>query len=106
MRRILVDYARRHRALKRGGDVTRLSLEEDLVGAPQRDIDLVALDEALERLQRLDERMARVVEMRFFAGLTVEETAAAMNSSPATVKRDWAAARAWLFRALTGESSS
>lgn len=103
MRRILVDHARRQRALKRGGDATRLSLDEELVGGPQQDMDLVALDEALGELTTIDERLAAVVEMRFFGGLTVEETAAVTGTSPATVKRDWSTARAWLFRALTEE---
>lgn len=100
MRRILVDHARRHRALKRGGPATKLSLDESLTPGKQRDFDLVALDEALGNLAAMDPRLAEVVEMRFFGGLTVEETAEVIGTSTATVKRDWATARAWLFRAL------
>lgn len=104
MRRILVDHARRERAAKRGGPLRNLSLDERLVPGAQRGIDLVALDEALGKLTLLDKRLTEVVEMRFFGGLTVEETAAVLEVSPATVKRDWATARAWLFRALQSEA--
>lgn len=100
MRRILVDHARARHAQKRGGPATLLPLDESVAAAGSRGIDLLALDEALSRLAALDGPQARVVELRFFAGLTVEETAAAMDLSPATVKRDWTSARAWLFREL------
>jgi len=101
MRRILVEHARRHN-LKRGGGVQHLSLEEaSLVGGDQ-DADLVALDDAMNGLARIDARKVQVVEMRFFGGLSVEETAEVLKVSPVTVKRDWRAARAWLYRELTG----
>ncbi|MFN0166470.1 MAG: sigma-70 family RNA polymerase sigma factor [Bryobacteraceae bacterium] len=100
IRRILVDHARAQRAAKRGGDACTLALDEVLAVAEKRDIDILALDDALSALARMDERQARVVEMRFFCGLSVEESAEALNTSPATVKRDWVAAKAWLFREL------
>lgn len=100
MRRILVDHARRKGAAKRGGHEARVTLAD--VAAPDgRSVDLVLLDEALERLAALDERQAKMVTMRFFAGLTVEETAEALGVSEKTVKRDWAAAKAWLHREMT-----
>jgi RNA polymerase sigma factor (TIGR02999 family) len=102
MRRILVERARARRAVKRGGGAARVTLAEDAWAAPVPDEDLLALDEALERLSARDERKARVVLLRHFAGLTVEETAAALGVSPATVKSDWAFARAWLARELGG----
>ncbi len=99
MRRILVDHARRKHAGKRdGGD--RITLDDALVEAPQRSLDLMALDDALTRLGELDPRQARVVELRFFAGLDVEQTAEALGISPATVKRDWTFARAFLQREM------
>ncbi|MEO6323502.1 MAG: sigma-70 family RNA polymerase sigma factor [Thermoanaerobaculia bacterium] len=102
MRRILVDHARGHDAAKRGGRATRVLLDESLGATQPRDVDFIALDDALDRLGALDETQARVVELRFFGGLTIEETAAAMELSPATVKRDWSSAKAWLFRELSG----
>jgi RNA polymerase sigma factor (TIGR02999 family) len=99
MRRILVDYARRRRAQKRDGGV-RITLSESVgpdTGATEQ---VLAVDEALQRLEAMDPRLARVVELRFFAGLSVEETGDALDISPATVKRDWSAARAWLQREL------
>lgn len=97
MRRILVDYAAARRAQKRGGGAVRMTLDVDLgMAAAAESDDLLALDEALEQLAKLDARQARVVECRFFAGMSVEETASALEISPATVKRDWIAARAWL----------
>jgi RNA polymerase sigma factor (TIGR02999 family) len=101
MRRILVDHARR-RNLKRGGAVQHVPLEEAASIGGERPIDLVALDDALLALSRLDPRKVRVVEMRFFGGLSVEETAAALDVSPATVMRDWSTAKAWLLSELTG----
>jgi RNA polymerase sigma-70 factor (ECF subfamily) len=101
MRRILVDHARRHN-LKRGGGVAHVALEDvSLVGGEQ-DADLVALDDAMNALARIDPRKVQVVEMRFFGGLDVEETAEVLKISPVTVKRDWRAARAWLHREMTG----
>jgi RNA polymerase sigma factor (TIGR02999 family) len=103
MRRVLCDHARARAADKRGGDVTRLALDEALgVGAePEVGPDLVALDTALGELARINERQAKVVEMRFFGGLSVEETAEALGASTATVKRDWNFARAFLHKRLS-----
>ena len=104
MRQILVQRARARRAAKRGGDPARITLDEQLLPAPSPDstdeIDLVALDDALTRLAELNARQAKVVELRYFGGLGVEETASALDISPATVKRDWTLARAWLKREL------
>jgi RNA polymerase sigma factor (TIGR02999 family) len=101
MRQILIERARARDALKRGGGQPRVTFDESLQAeAPAAEIDLLALDAALERLATLDADQARLVELRFFGGLTIEETAEAMNSSPATVKRHWALARAWLAREL------
>jgi RNA polymerase sigma factor (TIGR02999 family) len=102
MRRILVDHARRHHAAKRGGSAIPVPLEEDEVAAKESGVDLVALDDALTRLAALDPQQARVVELRYFTGLGIEETAEALGVSPATVKREWAMARAWLRRELAG----
>ncbi|MGE5644832.1 MAG: sigma-70 family RNA polymerase sigma factor [Acidobacteriota bacterium] len=104
IRRILVDHARRRHALKRGADAVKLSLDEAIAASGQRDFDLVALDEALENLAKLDPQQSRVVELRFFAGLSIEETAEVLSISPATVKRDWTTAKAWLYRDLSGRS--
>jgi RNA polymerase sigma factor (TIGR02999 family) len=101
MRRILVDHARRRKALRRGGGRTILSLEES--GADSHQVPFDDLDRALLDLARLSERQARVVELRYFGGLTIEETAEVMGTSPMTVKRDWTLARAWLFRELSRE---
>ena len=100
MRRILADHARRRHALKRGGDAVRVTLVESEVPGAGGDADLASLDAALDRLAALDQRQARIVELRFFGGLTVEETAEVVGISPATVKRDWQVARAWLYREL------
>lgn len=102
MRQILIERARARGAAKRGGARPRVTLDEALVAGNDRSIDLLALDEALERLAALDPEQARLVELRFFGGLTVEETADAMNISPATVKRHWTVAKAWLSRELEG----
>ena len=99
MRRILVDHARSRRAAKRGAAATVVLDDMEVATAPL-DVDVLALDVAMEKLARIDERQSRLVELRFFAGLTVEETAAALDVAPVTVKRDWALARAWLFREL------
>ena len=101
MRRILVDHARRKRAGKReGGD--RVTLDESVAEAPQRSVDLIALDDALNKLAALDPRQARVVELRFFGGLDIEQTAESLGISPATVKRYWTFARAFLQREMDG----
>ena len=102
MRRILVDHARRRDVEKRGGSQIRLTLDEALAIAPETDVDVLAIDEALNRLANLDPQQARVVELRFFSGLNVEETATALGVSPKTVKRDWSLARAWLRREIGG----
>lgn len=102
MRRVLVSHARRKRAEKRGGGAKAVPLENVVLAARERPDDVLALDEALARLADLDSRQAQVVECRFFAGMSVPETAEALGISPATVKRDWTAARAWLNRELTG----
>jgi RNA polymerase sigma factor (TIGR02999 family) len=102
MRRILVDYARRKHRAKREGDQIKLTLEAaEMISAKERPVDLIALDEALNRLSERDEQQARVVELRYFSGLTLEETAEALHVSRATVARDWETARAWLHRELT-----
>ena len=99
MRQILIDYARRYRAAKRGADCT-IRLEDDHDAMKGQDIDLLILDDALNRLAERDPQQGRIVELRFFAGLTVEETAAVLCISAATVKRDWSMARAWLSRQI------
>ena len=101
MRRILVDAARARGCAKRGGGAGRLELNESIDGMPERGDDLVALDDALCALARLDPRKARVVEMRFFGGLSVDETAAVLKISAPSVLRDWKLARAWLMRELS-----
>lgn len=103
MRRILIDYAEKRNAQKRGGDRKEVALDAVQPGAEPPLGEFVALDQALERLAALDERPARVVECRFFGGLTIDETAEALGISPATVSRDWCMARAWLNRALSGK---
>lgn len=100
MRQILVDHARARQAAKRGGDVFKLSLDESTAMPEQRDLDLIALDDALKSLTELDPQQSRIVELRYFAGLTIEDTSEVLGISPATVKRDWATARAWLQREM------
>src|SRR5205085_621696 len=103
MRRILVDHARSRHRDKRGGNEENLPLEAvEFAVSDNKNVDLVALDEALSRLAQLDERQARIVELRFFSGMSVEETAEALGISPATVKNDWRTAKAWLFREIQG----
>ena len=102
MRRVLVDYARQRGREKRGGGIMVTSLDENVM-APESAVDVVALDEALERLAAVDPQQSRVVELRFFAGLSVDETAEALSISPATVKRDWATAKLWLYNELKSE---
>ena len=101
MRRILVDYARQQQYQKRGGGAQRITLDEKLQIAAGQTADLVALDEALKNLAKFDPRKARVVELRFFGGLNVDETAEVMGIHPNTVIRDWSAARSWLYKAVT-----
>lgn len=100
MRRILVDHARANRARKRGDGWDAVSLNEALLPSPERAPEIIALDEALNRLARLDPRQAKVVELRFFAGMNEEETGEALGVSARTVKRDWRIAKAWLFKEL------
>lgn len=100
IRQILVDHARAHQAAKRGGGRVALTLNEALGVPGGGQVDLVRLDDALTGLEKLDAQQSRIVELRFFTGLSVEETAAALSISPSAVKRDWTAARAWLFREL------
>jgi RNA polymerase sigma factor (TIGR02999 family) len=100
MRRLLIDHARGHLRQKRGGEYEKVVLNEAFVFSPEQSAELVAVDEALEKLARIDERQARVVELRFFGGLSVEEAAAVLGISPKTVKRDWSVAKAWLYADL------
>jgi RNA polymerase sigma factor (TIGR02999 family) len=100
MRRILIDHARRHLREKRGGTQVIVPLEEGLAFTPEHSEDLLRLDEALDRLSKLDPRQSRIVELRFFGGLSVEETSRFLNVSPITVKRDWAVAKVWLYGEL------
>lgn len=101
MRQILVDYTRRRRYAKRGGDARRVSLDEAMLVSDERADDIVALDDALKHLAEVDARQSRIVELRFFYGLSIEETAEALDVSPATVMRDWTFAKAWLRRAVS-----
>ena len=104
MRRILVDHARQHRAAKRGGGDARVTFDEAMdVAERPPDVDVLSLDEVLERLAKLDARQSEVVVLRFFGGLSIDEVAVAMGRSPATVKRDWTTARLWLHRELAGQ---
>jgi RNA polymerase sigma factor (TIGR02999 family) len=100
MRRILVDYARRYHAVKRGGGRDPLPLDEATLLVEERADTLIALDEALERLGAIDSRLCRVVECRYFAGLSDDETAEALGVTPRTVRRDWVKARGWLYAEL------
>jgi len=107
IRRILVDHARAHQAAKRGAGAVKLSLDEALAASEnQPDLDLLALDDALNRLAEIDPQQGRIVELRYFAGLSIEETAEVLHISPATVKRDWVMAKAWLFREITGAAAA
>ena len=104
MRRILVDHARGRKQLKRGGDPQRVTLDDDMLVTGAHNTDLVALDDALQALAKMDARKSQVVEMRIFGGLTVEETAEALHISPETVMRDWKMAKVWLRRELDGRA--
>jgi RNA polymerase sigma-70 factor, ECF subfamily len=101
MRRILVNHAEAHHAAKRGGDAQKLSVDEAISFFEEQDLDLLALNEALERLAQMDPRQSEIVELRFFGGLTIEEVAEVLDASPATIKRDWAMAKSWLLRELS-----
>lgn len=103
MRRILLDYSRGHQSAKRGGNVNRVFLEEASLVSKERAADVIVLDEALTRLAEVDSQHARVVELRFFGGLSIDETAQVLEVSPATVKRNWNVAKAWLARDLRGK---
>lgn len=100
MRQILVDHARRHAAAKRGGGAVTLVFEDAAAAAPKSALDLIALDDAMQRLASLDSRQCQIVELRFFGGLSLEETSHVMELSPATIKREWATARVWLHDAI------
>lgn len=100
MRRILIDYARKHKAEKHGGNHQKFALEDVAVFSPEKSEELVALDEALMRLEQIEPRQSRIIELRHFGGLSVEETAEVLGLSPSTVKLDWRMARAWLHREL------
>jgi RNA polymerase sigma factor (TIGR02999 family) len=102
MRQILIERARARAAQKRGGERVRVTLDEELVEAPESTFDVLAVDQALTRLADIDAEQARIVELRFFGGLTIEESAQALGVSPATVKRHWTMARAWLQREVSG----
>lgn len=106
MRHILVDYARTRNRTKRGGEAERVSLEESMVVSNERFAELVALDEALSSLAEIDPRGSQVIELRYFGGLSIEETAEVLKISPATVMRDWSKAKAWLYRAITDSAST
>jgi RNA polymerase sigma-70 factor, ECF subfamily len=102
MRRILLDYARKHHAARRGGEGQRILLEDTMAICEQQPVDMILLDSALDKLGMLDGRQAQLVELRYFGGLSVEETAEVMGVSPATVKRSWVSARAFLHREISG----
>jgi RNA polymerase sigma-70 factor (ECF subfamily) len=104
MRQILVDHARRKQRLKRDGGMTRIELRDDMAMSPQRDEDLLAVDEALNALEKLDPRQAKIVELRFFGGLTVQEVADYLHLSKRTVEREWTMIRAWLRQTLDQDS--
>ena len=105
MRHILVDHARNRLAAKRGGGAPRLSLDPEIGPAQKPELDLVALDGALNKLATLDPQQSRLIELRFFGGLSIEDTAEVLGTSPATVKREWTTARAWLRRELKKDAS-
>jgi len=106
MRHILVDHARNRAAAKRGAGAPRLTLDPDIALPQERDVDLMALDDALNQLAALDPQQSRLVELRFFGGLSIEETSVVLGISPATVKREWATARAWLQREMRNKETS
>jgi RNA polymerase sigma factor (TIGR02999 family) len=104
MRHILVDHARRRRYLKRGGSARRISLDEAMIVTAERQTAVIAVDEALDKLTAIDPRKGKVVELRFFGGLSVEETAEALHISSVTVMREWRMAKAWLYNSLSNET--
>jgi RNA polymerase sigma factor (TIGR02999 family) len=104
MRRILVDHARAHKAEKRGGGEERLELNEAIGVPEQKDLNLLALDDALSELARIDPQQSQIVELRYFGGLSIEETAAVLSISPATVKREWSMAKVWLYRQISRDA--
>ncbi len=106
MRRILVDHARRHRRGKRGGALDKVEFDEALAAAVSRDLNLIALDDALQDLAALNPQHSQIVELRFFGGMTIEEVAEVLDVSPRTVQREWRMARAWLRRQIFGEDSN
>ncbi len=106
MRQILVDYARSHRASKRGGDICMVGLDDAGDKAEALDVDIIALDDALKSLAEMDSQQSRVVELKFFGGLSIEDTAEVLGISASTVKRDWITARAWLHRELARSAST
>ncbi len=103
MRHILIDYARGHTRVRRGGDARTVSLEEAALMPPERAKELVALDEALKSFAEIDPRKSRIVELRYFGGMTIEEVAEVLKIAPATVEREWRSAKAWLYKAVTSE---
>lgn len=105
MRRILVDHAKAQAAAKRGAGAQCIELDERLVAASEKEVDILALDEALDRLAQIDPQRSRIVEMRFFGGLSYDETALVLGVSPATVQRQWSGARAWLYHELAADGS-
>ncbi len=106
MRRVLVDYARAHKAEHRGGDMQRVEMYDDLAIAPERLDEIADVDEALRGLAKINPRQARVVELRYFGGLSIEEAASVLGIAPRSVKRDWALARVWLFQELSGRPAT
>ena len=106
MRTILVDHARSHASAKRGGGARKLELNEALVVSQQKASEVIALDEALKQLALIDPRQSRIVELRFFGGLTVEEAAEVLQVSPVTIKREWSTAKAWLYREMAGQAKT
>jgi RNA polymerase sigma factor (TIGR02999 family) len=106
MRQILVDHARARSAAKRGSGACTLTLDQSIAFPPKVNVDVIVLDKALTELAELDGQQSRIVELRFFGGLTIEDTSEVLGISRATVKRDWLVARAWLLRAMTGETSA
>lgn len=105
MRQVLVDHAREKQAAKRDGRI-KLELQPEMMPVPAPDVDLLALDRALNGLAKLDPRQSKIVELRFFAGLSIEDTSEVLGMSPATVKRDWITARAWIYHSMTGRAPS
>jgi len=106
MRQILVEHARSHKASRRGGGVAKMAIDDVLEPSKNTEVDIVALDDALNALARIDKQQSRIVELRFFSGLSIEETASLLTVSPSTVKRDWSMARLWLYRELDRRSQA